>query len=276
LSVNPPGNTSLFSGTIRDSVSGGTRKVGFTVTGGDSILAGTNTYTGDTTVNSGALLELFQGGSFPNSASIIINDSGTLSALLRTDGTLTINPAQTLKANGAANINGNVMLNGGVQVKLSKSGATLTNDSFNVLGTLTYGGTLRPQVASASPAIASGDTFKLFNPSAYAGSFAEVVPVGPAPGLLWDTSTLGTDGTLRLITATVPPQTNLTAQISGNQITLSWPASNLGSRLQAQTNSINVGLSTNWVDVTGSTTNTQMVFPVNPANSTVFYRLVYP
>jgi hypothetical protein len=93
---------------------------------------------------------------------------------------------------------------------------------------------------------------------------------------LWDTSTLATDGTLRVMTGTVPPQTNLTAQVSGNQFTLSWPASNIGSRLQAQTNSINVGLTPNWVDVTGSTTNTQMVFPINPANGTVFYRLVYP
>jgi autotransporter-associated beta strand protein len=276
LSVNPPGNTSLFTGVIQNSVAGGTRKVGFTVSGGDSILGGTNTYTGDTTVASGALLELFQNGSISNSANIFINDTGTLSALARVDGTLTINPGQTLKANGLANVTGSLALNGSVELKVAKSGATLTNDSLTISSSVTYGGALKLPVTSASPAITTSDTFKIFNAGSYSGSFAEIVPVGPSAGLLWDTSTLATDGTLRVITGTVPPQTNLTAQVSGNQLSLSWPAANVGSRLQSQTNGINAGLSPIWFDVPGSTTNSQMVFPIDRTKGTVFFRLVYP
>jgi autotransporter-associated beta strand protein len=274
LSVNPPG-LSLFNGVIQNSVAGGTRKVGLSVVGGDLTVGGTNTYTGDTAIASGAILELFINGSISNSANLIVNDGGKLDASLRTDGTLVVNPSQTLKANGAGNVAGSVVNNGSIELAVSKAGATLTNDSLNGMSAITYGGTLKLH-ATASPAINTSDTFKLFSAGSYSGAFAAIVPVGPSAGLLWDTSTLTSDGTLRVTAGTVPPQTNITFQVSGNQITLSWPASNLGSRLQAQTNSINVGLSTNWVDVPGSTTNTQMILPINRSNGAVFFRLIYP
>ena len=73
--------------------------------------------------------------------------------------------------------------------------------------------------------------------------------------------------------------TNITATVSGTNLTLSWPADHLGWRLLAQTNSVNVGLNpaTNaWFTVGGSTSVTNIVFPINPANGAVFYRLVYP
>jgi glucose/arabinose dehydrogenase len=64
------------------------------------------------------------------------------------------------------------------------------------------------------------------------------------------------------------------ARLAANQVTLSWPVA--GVRLQVQTNSLAVGLSTNWVDVPGSTATNQVVFPINPANGSVFYRLASP
>jgi hypothetical protein len=64
--------------------------------------------------------------------------------------------------------------------------------------------------------------------------------------------------------------------VSGGNLTLSWPADHIGWQLQAQTNTVAVGLSSNWSNVAGSTTVDQMTVPVNPANGTVFYRLVYP
>jgi fibronectin-binding autotransporter adhesin len=66
----------------------------------------------------------------------------------------------------------------------------------------------------------------------------------------------------------------LTNSVSGGVLSLSWP-SGQGWKLQMQTNSLSVGLGTNWVYVTdGSTTSTNIA--IDPAKPTVFYRLAYP
>jgi len=71
--------------------------------------------------------------------------------------------------------------------------------------------------------------------------------------------------------------TNITATVSGNQLTLTWPATHLGWILQAQTNALSVGLNTNtWFDVTTSDSSNTNVITINPANPTVFYRLRMP
>jgi hypothetical protein len=70
--------------------------------------------------------------------------------------------------------------------------------------------------------------------------------------------------------------TNIVFSASGGNLTLSWPADHTGWRLQTQTNSLAVGLSTNWVTVANSTTTNQVVVPIVPANGSVFYRLIYP
>jgi hypothetical protein len=69
---------------------------------------------------------------------------------------------------------------------------------------------------------------------------------------------------------------NITSVLSGNVLTLSWPADHRGWRLQVQTNVLSGGLSTNWVALPGSELVTSTNIPVNPANDAVFYRLVYP
>jgi polygalacturonase len=70
--------------------------------------------------------------------------------------------------------------------------------------------------------------------------------------------------------------TNLVAQVSSGQLQLSWPQDHLGWHLQIQTNSLNAGLGTNWVNVPNSTTTNQIFIPINPNNGSVFLRLVYP
>jgi hypothetical protein len=69
--------------------------------------------------------------------------------------------------------------------------------------------------------------------------------------------------------------TNIVVSVSGNQLTLSWPADHTGWTLQAQTNSLNTGLSDNWYDVPGSTTTNQMTFTIDPTQPAVFYQLEY-
>jgi hypothetical protein len=83
----------------------------------------------------------------------------------------------------------------------------------------------------------------------------------------------------RLMNDQPPPPvmpTTLSVMLTGSLWNLSWPSSYLGCRLQVQTNSPNVGLSTNWFDVTGSGVTNSVVMPVNPGNGSVFYRLIYP
>jgi hypothetical protein len=70
--------------------------------------------------------------------------------------------------------------------------------------------------------------------------------------------------------------TNLTVVVGGGNLNLTWPADHTGWRLQAQTNPVTVGLRSNWFDVPGSTTTNQIVMPLDPANGSVFYRMVYP
>ena len=68
-----------------------------------------------------------------------------------------------------------------------------------------------------------------------------------------------------------PP--NITMQVSGGNLTLSWPADHTGWVLQSQTNSLT---GTNWVNVTGSESTNQWVMPIDPSNGSVFFRLVLP
>jgi fibronectin type 3 domain-containing protein len=67
---------------------------------------------------------------------------------------------------------------------------------------------------------------------------------------------------------------NLT--VNNARIQFFWPTDHTGWRLQAQTNSLNNGLGTNWVMLVGSNSTNQMTVPINRGGGSVFYRLVYP
>jgi len=63
--------------------------------------------------------------------------------------------------------------------------------------------------------------------------------------------------------------------LSGSTLSLSWPT-NLGWMLQSQTNSLSVGLTNSWVDISNSVTVTSTNITVNPTNPAVFFRLRHP
>lgn len=78
------------------------------------------------------------------------------------------------------------------------------------------------------------------------------------------------------VTATPLPSnqsTNIIPQANGNTLQLSWPQDHLGWRLQVQTNSLS---DNNWVDVPDSTNVISTVINVDPANGSVYFRLIYP
>jgi hypothetical protein len=94
--------------------------------------------------------------------------------------------------------------------------------------------------------------------------------------MAWDISSIPVNGTLKVVATVNLNPTSIAFAVSGNQLTLSWPADHTGWELEIQTNSLAVGINTNWVPDPASTTVDSIAIPINLANGTVFYRLVYP
>ena len=203
-------------------------------------LGGVNTYTGTTTLDGGSTI-LAGNGSIAGSVAIIVNAGATLDASARTDGTLTLAGGQTLTGNGAIKgssviasgatlapgggltaltFSNNLTLNGGsrTMIEINKA-VSPTNDSAQVAGALTYGGTLVLTNIGAIP-FAAGDNFTLFSATSYQGAFTGLVPVIPDINLAWNTNNLK-NGILSVVAMpTKPPQfTSITA--SGNNFVFS-------------------------------------------------------
>ena len=83
---------------------------------------------------------------------------------------------------------------------------------------------------------------------------------------------------LQVATAPLPSNqpTNLMAQVVSNQLQLAWPQDHLGWRLQIQTNTLSLGISTNWATVAYSTNVIATNIIISPTNGSVFLRLIYP
>jgi hypothetical protein len=80
-----------------------------------------------------------------------------------------------------------------------------------------------------------------------------------------------------LVTGAIPrTPANIKLSVSAGNLSTSWPPNYQGWVLQQQTNPLNVGLGTNWVDIAGTADVTSTNIPLNPATPMVFYRLRYP
>ena len=238
----PSGVTLTVSNPIAGS--GGLVKTG----GGNLILAGTNAFTGNTTVSNGVLSLV--GGADLNSASVS-NVPGT---------TLDVSGlAVPLTVSNQITLGGNLLVN-----------ANRTNTSSKLaVSNLFYGGTLI--ISNSGPAFAAGDDFKFFSASNFSGAFASITPAAPGAGLFWNTANLAVNGVLAV--SSLSP-TNLSFSVSGGMLALSWPASHLGWTLQ--TNSVNLANTNFWFAYPGSTALTNVVFPIDPTKANIFYRLSYP
>ena len=110
------------------------------------------------------------------------------------------------------------------------------------------------------------------SPATETGNFSKVT-ILPAIGLVgvFDPTT----GILTISGNLIPTTpTNLFVSVNGGQINLSWPASYLGWSLQVQTNSLSVGLSTNWFTIPGSSLVTSTNYPFLNGE-TAFFRMFY-
>ena len=117
---------------------------------------------------------------------------------------------------------------------------------------------------------------KLFDAAAFGvGTFTSFVLPALTGDLLWDTSKLATDGTLRVVAPEPPTSPTLAFQATGSSLTLSWPLDYWSYVLQGQTNATGNGLTGDWHLVPGVSSNT-FTLPLDPAAGSLFFRLIKP
>ncbi len=255
---------------VETQSSGGSAPLSVTVLSGTLVLSATNTYTDTTTVSNGVLIVngviggtgvTVTGGSLGGTgiiqSPVTIENGGTLFTSKSVLGTLTISNTLTIQA-GGTNL---VKLN-------ATSGAS---DQVQGFTSATYaGGSM--VVSNLSGTLTNGQSFQIFSAGG-AGSFASIAPA-PGAGKNWNFD--AASGVLSVVATMAANPTNITYSVTGSAMTLSWPADHLGWLLQSQTNALNVGLGTNWVDVPGSDALISTNLPLVPANPAVFYRLRHP
>lgn len=229
---------------------------------------------GGITVQSGGSYEIYLGGGTVGASA---NWGSALNmSLTGTGGAVSFDPqGNTITLSGGLSGTGGLIVSGSGVLALSGVN-TYTGD------TAVNAGTLRLDATGSTPS-----TFKLAP-----GATVNLNYIGThtVPGLATNNVALpaGTytaanlpaflTGAGSLVVAGSIPNTptSVNFSLSGSNLTISWPPNYQGWILQAQTNSLNVGLAANWADVPGSASVTNTTIPISPAAPAVFYRLRYP
>jgi len=248
----------VVSGAI-EGYSGAAGSQAFTFNGGTLVAGG---------VNMSSL-----GNFLGDSTGTLTNNGGTLS------------PGDAGVA-GKTAITGNYTANAGSTLSIDLNGATaataFTNsgayyDTVAVSGATSLGGNLVVRTNGFTPTATSA--FTILTAGSVSGTFANLT--GGRVTVSGSTNTFAVLVTASSVVLTnfsgaassTPPPASITTSYNGSALVLSWP-NGQGWVLEAQTNNITTGLSTNWVRQTG--VNSPLTNTVNQAKGTVFYRLVYP
>ncbi len=229
---------------------------GLTKSGNGTVyLNAANTYTGPTTNTAGVLA-----GTGSIAGSVVLTGGGIGGGSPSAIGTLSVGGNVTFSGTG------------GAFIRVNRSG--LQSDKVSVSGTLVNSGTGTITVTNLGATLQTGDNFVLFSGKTVTGGSTLAVT---GAGMLW-TNKLAIDGSIEVLGIAPPPvnpnPTNITAVASGGVLNLSWPTDHTGWSLQAQTNTLSTGLSTNWATLGYENTNAVSI-TIDPTKPTVFYRLFY-
>lgn len=253
-------------------------------------------FTAFTLAGSTAVLDLSSAGYTPDGTNYVTNSVLTLVSPQTLGGFGTIrgsvvagsgttlnpgNPAGSVTngtSTGVLTVTNSIEIGGAVFMRLDRTNA-VTGDEI-ASPTITIDGTATLLVTNVGPGLFNGDTFTLFS-QGVSGFASKTLPATDPTGLtnyVW-TDTISSNGKITLASGGLPSiatnPTNIVFGATNGMLTMSWPTDHTGWFLQAQTNLLTTGLSTNWVNVIGSDQTNLVVMPINPTNGTVFYRMIH-
>lgn len=181
-----------ISGVISNGPVTATKNLGKKDTGAWT-LSGQNTYNGMTIISNGILRinGAIRGSGVTNYGGVL-EGSGVITAPVHITAAATLAPGAPV---GTLTIRSNLVLAGATTMELVKSGTSWTFDSVRGLSRVTFGGALNI-ILTGQPV--GGETFQLFEAAAYDGGFDSINLPGLPGSLTWNTTTLATDGTLRI------------------------------------------------------------------------------
>jgi hypothetical protein len=85
---------------------------------------------------------------------------------------------------------------------------------------------------------------------------------------------INANGGLDLVVTVATNPTNINYHLNGSDLTLTWPGDHLG--WIAQSNAADIANANDWQDIPNSQSATNLVIPMNPQTTNVFYRLRSP
>jgi autotransporter-associated beta strand protein len=284
------------NGTVNAAIADGspsTNILSLTKSGaGTWTLAGTNTYT-DVTLVSAGMLKLAATGSVGNSSTINVQSGAIFDVSSVSGWTLDASGGKALKGSGTvagdAVINGKInpgdalinqpigtltflhhlTLAGSTTMELNRTNTPANADKISA-NTLTLGGVLT--VTNIGDALQTGDTFTLFHGTLNGSFTATNLP----SNVTWDTSLLGSQGIIKVLSASVQQPYMTKISISGGNVIISGTNAAPGQTYNVLT-STNLA-SGQWIPISTNTFSSSVFSITNPVNGNApqsFYRMKF-